>query len=80
MSGGELPTARERFDRYGEACKGLDELVEELNFEQYHTAGYEETPNIDEYVKGKKRVCLFYNKEELQAAVTAEQEPAQNDT
>jgi len=76
------PTAAERFTRYGEACKGLDELVEELNFEQYHTAGYEETPNIDEYVKGKKRVCLFYNKEELQAAAVEqeENEANQNDT
>lgn len=78
--GGELPTATERFDRYGEVCKGLDELVEELNFEQYHTSLSSEAPNIDEYVKGKKRVCLFYNKEELQAAKTAEGQAAQNDT
>ena len=69
-----LPTATERFNRYLDACKGLDELTEANNFEATHTADYEDTPNIDEYVKGKKRVCLFYNKEELQAAATAEGE------
>jgi hypothetical protein len=71
--GGILPTATERFNRYGEACKRLDELAEANNFEAYHTAGYEDTPNIDEYVRGKKEACLSYNKEELQAAATAEE-------
>jgi len=76
------PTARERYNRYNSACVRLDELAEDRNFETYHSAGYEETPNIDEYVKGKKRVCLFYNKEELQAAAVEqeENEANQNDT
>ncbi len=80
--GGILPTATERSSRYGEACKRLDELAEANNFEAYHTAGYEDTPNIDEYVRGKKEACLFYNKDDLQAAAIAEEEAeaAQNDT
>ena len=66
-----LPTATERFNRYGEAC----EVPEDLNFEEYHTSlAPVETPNIDEYVRGKKTVCLFYNKEELEAAKIAEEE------
>lgn len=64
------PTATERFNRYGDAC----EVPEDLNFEEYHTADYEDTLNIDEYVKGKKKVCLFYDKEELQAAAKDEEE------
>ena len=74
------PTATEKLIRYNEACKRLDELAEDRNFEAYHTSLSPGAPNIDEYVKGKKRVCLFYNKEELQAAATAEEEAAQNDT
>jgi len=71
-----LPTATERFNRYGDAC----EVPEDLIFEEYHTSlAPVETPNIDEYVRGKKTVCLFYDKEELQAAATAEEE-AENDT
>jgi len=71
-----LPTATERFNRYGDAC----EVPEDLNFEEYHTSlAPVETPNIDEYVRGKKTVCLFYDKEDLQAAATAEEE-AENDT
>jgi hypothetical protein len=71
--GGILPTATERFKRYGEACKRLDVLAEANNFEATHTAGYEDTPNIDEYVRGKKEACLSYNKEELQAAAKVEE-------
>jgi len=71
-----LPTATERFNRYGDAC----EVPEDLIFEEYHTSlAPVETPNIDEYVRGKKTVCLFYDKEDLQAAATAEEE-AENDT
>jgi hypothetical protein len=71
-----LPTATEKFNRYREAC----EVPEDLNFEEYHTSlAPVETPNIDEYVRGKKTACLFYNKEELEAAKIAEEE-AQNDT
>jgi len=69
-----LPTATERFSRYTAACTRLDVLTEANNFEAYHTAGYEDTPNIDEYVRGKKTACLFYNKEELEAATIAEEE------
>jgi hypothetical protein len=55
-------------------------VPEDLNFEEYHTSlAPVETPNIDEYVRGKKTACLFYNKEELEAAKIAEEE-AQNDT
>ena len=89
--GGILPTATERFSRYGEACKRLDELAEANNFEAYHTTGYEDTPNIDEYVRGKKEACLLYNKDDLQAAAKVEEDAlfvienaapstAQNDT
>ena len=51
-----------------------------LYFEEYHTSlAPVETPNIDEYVRGKKR-CVFYMiKRDLQAAATAEEE-AENDT
>ena len=74
--GARPPTATERFNRYGDAC----EVPEDLNFEEYHTSlAPVETPNIDEYVRGKKTVCLFYDKEVLQAAATAEEE-AENDT
>ena len=69
-----LPTATERFNRYNDACKRLDVLTEANNFEAYHTAGYEDTLNIDEYVRGKKTACLFYNKDDLQAAAIAEEE------
>ena len=65
-----LPTATERFNRYGDAC----EVPEDLIFEEYHTSlAPVETPNIDEYVRGKKTVCLFYDKEELQAAAKVEE-------
>ena len=74
-----LPTATERFDRYGEACEVPEDL--NLNFEEYHTSlAPAETLNIGEYVRGKKRACLFYNKDDLQAAKTAEEDAAQNDT
>ena len=65
-----LPTATERFNRYGDAC----EVPEDLIFEEYHTSlAPVETPNIDEYVRGKKEACLSYNKEELQAAAKVEE-------
>ena len=68
-----LPTATERSSRYAAACTRLDVLTEANNFEAYHTAGYEATPNIDGYVRGKKEACLSYNKEELQAAAKVEE-------
>ena len=69
-----LPTATERSSRYTAACTRLDVQTKSNNFEAYHTAGYEDTPNIEEYVRGKKMACLFYNKEELEAAAKAEEE------
>ena len=76
------PTAIERFGRYDAACIRLDVLTEAENFEAYHTTGYEDTPNIGEYVRGKKEACLLYNKDDLQAAAKAEEdaEAAQNNT
>lgn len=82
MLGGILPTATERSIRYDEACKRIDELAEDRNFEAYHTSLSPNAPNINEYVRGKKEACLLYNKDDLQAAAAVEKEadPAQNDT
>ena len=76
------PTDVERYSRYNSACVRLDELAEDRNFETYHSSGHKDTPNIDEYVRGKKDACLSYNEEELQeAAVEQEENEAnQNDT
>lgn len=72
------PTDVERYTRYNSACDRLDELAEDRNFETYHSTGHENTPNIDEYVRGKKDACLSYNKGELQEAAVKQEENEAN--